>query len=60
MISKGEKSGLLLPQVAVENHWSRREFLRQACLKAGLSPDAWQDDADIYTFEAIEVRQEPI
>lgn len=52
LISKGDKSGLLLPQVAVENHWSRKTFLEQACLKAGLPPNAWKMGADIFIFEA--------
>jgi len=33
--------GLLLPQVAVEEGFDAEEFLSQACLKAGLLPDAW-------------------
>ncbi|MCI4326648.1 MAG: TIGR00296 family protein [Thermoplasmata archaeon] len=35
-------SGLLLPQVAVEFHWSPSEFLSETCEKGGLPPDAWQ------------------
>lgn len=53
VISQGDKKGLLLPQVAVENHWSREIFLNEACLKAGLPMDAWKSGADIYIFEAI-------
>ncbi len=53
VISQGDKRGLLLPQVAVENHWSRETFLKEACLKAGLPLDAWKSGADIYIFEAI-------
>lgn len=52
-ISKGDNSGLLLPQVAVENHWSRQTFLEQACLKAGLAADSWKSGAEIFIFEAI-------
>ncbi len=33
--------GLLLPQVAVDEGLDSQEFLSQACLKAGLLPDAW-------------------
>jgi AmmeMemoRadiSam system protein B/AmmeMemoRadiSam system protein A len=50
------RGGVLLPQVAVENHWSREEFLAQACLKAGLPEDAWKKGADIFIFEAIVFR----
>jgi AmmeMemoRadiSam system protein A len=53
VISQGDKKGILLPQVAVENHWSRETFLNEACLKAGLPIDAWKSGADIYIFEAI-------
>jgi AmmeMemoRadiSam system protein A len=53
LISKGNQSGLLLPQVPVENNWSRDTFLKQACLKAGLPQDAWKSGADLYVFEAI-------
>jgi uncharacterized protein len=36
------RRGLLLPQVAVEHHWTRTDLLRQVCIKAGLPDDAWQ------------------
>lgn len=53
IISKAGQSGLLLPQVPVENQWSRKTFLQQACLKAGLPKDAWESGADLYVFEAL-------
>jgi hypothetical protein len=53
VISQGERKGLLLPQVPVENNWSRETFLEEACLKAGLPPDAWKKGAEIFVFEAI-------
>lgn len=53
VISQGDKKGLLLPQVPVENNWSRETFLDEACLKAGLPADAWKKGAEIYVFEAI-------
>ncbi|MFW6129489.1 MAG: AmmeMemoRadiSam system protein B [Candidatus Aminicenantaceae bacterium] len=52
IISQGDKRGLLLPQVPVENNWTRETFLEQTCLKAGLPPDAWKKDANIFIFEA--------
>ncbi|MCP4583862.1 MAG: AmmeMemoRadiSam system protein B [candidate division Zixibacteria bacterium] len=49
----GYNSGLLLPQVPVENNWDKLTFLSQTCLKAGLSPDAWkQSETQIYRFQA--------
>lgn len=53
IIVQGDRQGLLLPQVPVEQHWSRKTFLQQACIKAGLAQTAWKTGAEIYTFEAI-------
>jgi len=53
ILRHGPYSGLLLPQVAVEEGWSAEEFLKHVSLKAGLPPDAWRwPDTDIYTFQA--------
>lgn len=56
VITQGGRRGLLLPQVAVENGWGREEFLAQACVKAGLAPDAWRNGAEISVFEALVFR----
>jgi AmmeMemoRadiSam system protein B/AmmeMemoRadiSam system protein A len=53
VIARGDRKGLLLPQVPVENRWSQRTFLEQTCVKAGLPRDAWRAGAEIYVFEAI-------
>lgn len=53
VISQRGRKGLLLPQVPVENGWDREQFLEEACLKAGLPPDAWKRGAEIFVFEAI-------
>jgi hypothetical protein len=53
VISRGKNRGLLLPQVPVENNWDRERFLNEACLKAGLPPDAWKKGTEISVFEAI-------
>ncbi len=53
VVSRGERRGLLLPQVPVENGWDRETFLEQASLKAGLPPDAWRRGAKLFVFEAI-------
>ena len=52
VVSKGSRRGLLLPQVPGEYGWSREEFLRHGCLKAGLAPDEWKTGARIEIFEA--------
>ena len=51
-IRKGPRSGLLLPQVAVQNRWTAEEFLEQTCLKAGLNPRAWKGETEVLGFEA--------
>lgn len=52
-IKRGNYSGLLLPQVAIDYGWDREEFLRQTCVKAGLYRNAWKDKkTEIYNFEA--------
>ncbi len=43
IIESGPYAGLLLPQVPVEWNWDAEEFLSNACMKAGLSPDCWLD-----------------
>jgi len=53
MISRSYASGLLLPQVATEFAMDQVEFLSQACVKAGLPPDAWLDPATrVQVFQA--------
>lgn len=52
VVEEGRRRGLLLPQVATEWDWSRDQFLRQTCVKAGLQGDAWQRGARVYRFEA--------
>ena len=48
---KGHFKGLLLPQVPIEQGWDIKEFLTQACLKAGLPPNSWTDgNTLIYQF----------
>jgi hypothetical protein len=54
VMRKGDREGLLLPQVPVEQHWDRMTFLEQTCLKADLPPQSWKDeDTDIFMFTAL-------
>jgi len=53
IVSRGSLSGLLLPQVATEEYWNAKTFIKSTCLKAGLGPDAWRDPSvKIYKFQA--------
>ena len=52
-MEKGLARAVLLPQIAVEYEWDERTFLSQACVKAGLPPDAWEfGDLKVYRFTA--------
>ncbi|RLF12303.1 MAG: TIGR00296 family protein [Thermoprotei archaeon] len=53
VVERGIFKGLLLPQVAVEWGWDEETFLSEACMKAGLFPDAWLiEGTKVYKFEA--------
>ncbi len=52
-------SGLLLPQVPVEEKWDVDEYLSYACMKAGAPPDCWLSmNPRIQTFQAIVFEEE--
>ncbi len=52
-IVSGIRRGTLLPQVAVKNAWSSREFLEYCAeYKTGLHKSGWRN-AELYTYEAI-------
>ena len=53
-IRSGMRSGVLLPQVPVEQGWDRGTFLRHTCMKAGLPGDCWKEsNTELYTFRGI-------
>lgn len=53
IVRNGSRSGLLLPQVAVEHAWDAEAFLDNTCWKAGLPPGCWRDDnTEILAFTA--------
>ena len=52
IIQKGYARGLLLPQVAVENAFTKEDFLDHTCMKAGISADSWMDEScDVFKFQ---------
>ena len=47
------RSGVLLPQVPVEQGWNLDEYLDYICTKAGLPPRSYEEKgAELYTFTA--------
>ena len=54
LVKRGNIEGLLLPQVATDYKWDVPTFLQHTCQKAGLPPDAWQNDqTDVFMFSAF-------
>lgn len=53
-IKNGFRSGVFLPQVAIETNWDLETFMNELCEhKAGISKDDWKTgEADIYIFTA--------
>lgn len=66
IVADGERSGLLLPQVAVEQGWDAETFLAETCRKAGLPTDRWRTDRvrierfSVDRFEEREPRAEVV
>ena len=59
-IKATEHSGLLLPHVATTHNWDRTQFLQQACKKAKLPQEAWQNpETEIYLFSSQVFGEEP-
>jgi len=59
LVRRGFHRGALLPVVAVERGWDAATFLKHACLKAGLPPDAWRDSGTtVEIFSAQEFGDE--
>jgi len=53
LIHRG-RSGVLLPQVPVEQGWDLDEYLDYICVKAGLPPHSYEaPGAELYTFTAV-------
>jgi AmmeMemoRadiSam system protein A len=51
---RGGRSGVLLPQVPVEQGWNLDEYLDYICVKAGLPAHSCEaPDATLYTFTAV-------
>ncbi|MDA3940945.1 MAG: AmmeMemoRadiSam system protein A [Spirochaetia bacterium] len=60
IMKNGYNSGVLLPQVPVEQGWNREEFLSNTCRKAGMSTDCWKDPkTQIETFTAVIFGEKP-
>ncbi|MBU4199109.1 MAG: AmmeMemoRadiSam system protein A [Verrucomicrobia bacterium] len=53
ILEKGMRRAVFLPEVAVEQGWTKEKTLSHLSQKAGLPPDAWQKDARFQVFESV-------
>jgi len=54
LLTEGNKKGLLLPQVAVENKFTLPQFLTAICQKTGVSSNLWKNKKlDLKVFTAV-------
>jgi uncharacterized protein (TIGR00296 family) len=54
LLSHRGRTGVLLPQVPVEQGWNLEEYLDYICVKAGLPAGSYNEPgAELYTFTAI-------
>jgi AmmeMemoRadiSam system protein A len=59
IVEKGGRSGVFLPEVAVEQNWTREQTLSCLCQhKAGLPPDAWKKGAKMKVFTSVGLSRE--
>jgi len=58
-LTKEGRTGVLLPQVPVEQGWDLDEYLDYICIKAGLPPRSYEaPNAQLYTFTAFIFEEE--
>ena len=58
IVERGDRRGLLLPEVATDQGWGAREMLEATCWKAGLPEDAWRDpETACFVFRTARVSE---
>jgi len=55
IIQKGLRTNFLMPD-DWQHYKTKEEFVKDLKLKAGLSPDYWSEDINIFYFKAVEVK----
>jgi AmmeMemoRadiSam system protein A len=59
-LSYAGRSGVLLPQVPLEQGWNLDEYLDYICVKAGVPPRSWEKPgANLLTFTAVVFGEKP-
>lgn len=58
IVTRGARRGVFLPQVATEQGWDLEQLLAEACLKAGLPQNAWQQQGtEVQIFETLNLEE---
>lgn len=58
VLQRGIHRAVFLPEVAVEQNWSREETLDNLSMKAGLPPAAWRSGAHFEIFSSVALSRE--
>jgi MEMO1 family protein len=53
ILGKGAARAVFLPEVAIEQGWTKEETLAHLSRKAGLPADAWREGAQFQVFESV-------
>ena len=53
IIEKGSYRAVYLPEVAVEQKWTKEETLSSLSLKAGMDRDGWRKGAKFKVFSSV-------
>jgi AmmeMemoRadiSam system protein A len=57
-MTKGGASAVFLPEVAVEQKWTKEETLSYLSMKAGLDKNAWRSGAEFMVFWSVVITKE--
>ncbi len=58
ILGKGGRRAVFLPEVAIEQQWSREDTLEHLSRKAGLPSNAWRQGATFQVFESVVLARE--
>ena len=57
-VTRNDRRGVLLPQVATRYRWDLKTFLEHTCHKAGLPKSAWHDpDTQLWSFTVLIIEE---
>jgi AmmeMemoRadiSam system protein A len=59
LVTRGDRRGVLLPQVAEEFGWKAERFLEETCVKAGVERNAWKQAGTRVQAFTAEIFSEP-